>query len=79
MVVRPVRQANRPSRFAGAVFFIATVTVGSIVEILLFVAPAPPKDLAVAAVVAMIVNSICLGVALLWDRGRRRRRRYRGG
>ncbi len=79
MVVRPVRQGKRPSRFATAAFFIGTVTVGSIIQVLLFVTPAPPKDLAVVTGILIIVNSICLGAALAWDRSRRRRRRYLGG
>jgi hypothetical protein len=76
--MRP-RREKRLSRVEGTLLFLGTVTVLSIIDVLLFATPAPPKDLAVATGIWMIVNSMMLGAALLWDRIRQRRRRNLGG
>lgn len=68
---------RRLSRVKGAIFFLATVVVFSIIDVLLFVVPAPPKELAVITAIIMIVNSIGLAAVLRWDRIMRKRRRDR--
>ncbi len=67
------------SRVKGVALFLGTVTVYSIFEVLLFATPAPPKDLAVVTAIWMIVKSLLLGAALIWDRRRQKSRRYLGG
>ena len=73
------RQEQRLSRVGGALFFLATVTVFSIISVLLFGTPAPPKDLAVMTGIMMVINSIWLGAVLVWERTTRKRRRNRLG
>ena len=67
------------SKLKGPLFFLGTVTVFSIISVLIFGTPAPPRDLAVMTAIMMVVNSIWLGAVLLWDRLMRKRRRDRLG
>lgn len=74
-----VRGKKRPSRVAGALVFLGLVVGFSIIQVLLFGTPAPPKDLAVLTAIMMVVISIWLGAVLVWDRIMRKRRRNRLG
>ena len=73
------RPEKRLSSGAGALLFIGTVTVFSVISVLIFGTPAPLKDLLVMTGVMMVVNSIWLGLALTWERITRKRRRGRLG
>ena len=74
-----IRREKRRPRVEGALVFLGLVTVFSIISVLLFGTPASPKDLAVMTAIMMVVNSIWLGDALVWQRIPWKRRRNRLG
>ncbi|WP_346623107.1 hypothetical protein [Blastococcus montanus] len=73
------RRENRLSHAGGVLYFLGIVTVFSIISVLLFGTPAPPEDLAVTTGIMMVVDSIWLGVVLIWGRITRKHRRNRLG
>lgn len=84
-IMRPLRVPKRPSIVATALVFLGLDAVFSVIFVLLFLTPAPLKDLAVMTAIMMVLNGIWLGVVLSWKsiweritrkRIARKRRRY---
>lgn len=74
------RRNKGPSRLATALFFFGVLTVGSIITVLFFATPVPPRNLAVLTVIVMTAYAIWLPVSLGREHimEKRRRERARG-